>query len=800
MRQFLLFLAACLAWTSWATWAGAQETDNRASVLVLDASGSMWAQLPEGRSRIEVARDVLDDFLGARPAAVPLGVIAYGHNRKGDCSDITVIAPVEAQDGSALGAQLRALSPRGKTPIADALRLAASQIPRTAEDVDIVLITDGLETCGGDPCAVAVELAQSGVPLRAHVVGFGLTEDEIRQIACVAEETGGLVLATQSGAELADALIRTTTPAPAAPPPPGTASINLTIRADIARRPDKVTLRGVSKTTNESREFGILDFALANHLTVELAADDWLLSADGGEQGNGELEVTISAGDNTTIYIPFRGLLPSIDMPAPAGAFRAGINGLIPYRVTQEGLATGGGDFVFSLLPVDAVDTDDRRMDYATQNSSLGADIGVFRAPAEPGQYLLVFHRNARMPVDEVMKSFVITVENRPEVRLSAPPSVAPGAPVAVTVTAGLGNSDRIEIWRDGALYSWDQSVYLQEFYDNRYGPAKPLLAPAEPGAYEIVYLFSELYDEEAIAARLPLTVEEAPVFEEDAALGTSGAPVRQADAGRCDDDTGCGMGEDAPQAGSGVTQVIIAAEGAEGQAVDWTLVPIGRPDELPVASGGAVAGPWSTTLDVGTWGVNGIADGVTFFAEITVQEGVSPYFPIARVSPEALTPVAAAVNALACAEQFQCVFDDTEAQIIGGIPAGWVRDTATREGYVAGGTRGLVRMSFFHPDYPQDSIVLNPRQWIAQNGPCLDIQAGQLCRFDPANAETLAAFDMLSRTLRDTSPRNLTSPADALQNAIGTIAADDPVAGAMIKGLIDAAKVDQTPRQPAGD
>jgi hypothetical protein len=108
--------------------------------------------------------------------------------------------------------------------------------------------------------------------------------------------------------------------------------------------------------------------------------------------------------------------------------------------------------------------------------------------------------------------------------------------------------------------------------------------------------------------------------------------------------------------------------------------------------------------------------------------------------------------------------------------------------------------MSFFHPDYPQDSIALNPRQWIAQNGPCLDIQAGQLCRFEPANAETLAAFDMLSRTLRDTAPRNLTSPADALQNAIGTIAADDPVAGAMIKGLIDAAKVDQTPRQPAGD
>lgn len=58
------------------------------TILVLDESGSMWAQLPEGRSRIEVARDVLGSFLAQRDASVPLGVVAYGHNRRGDCRDI----------------------------------------------------------------------------------------------------------------------------------------------------------------------------------------------------------------------------------------------------------------------------------------------------------------------------------------------------------------------------------------------------------------------------------------------------------------------------------------------------------------------------------------------------------------------------------------------------------------------------------------------------------------------------------------------------------------------------------------
>jgi Ca-activated chloride channel homolog len=81
----------------------AQGAEGQATVLVLDASGSMWAQLPEGRSRIEVARDVLDDFLRARSAATPLGVIAYGHTRKGDCGDIAVVAPVAVQDGGPWG-------------------------------------------------------------------------------------------------------------------------------------------------------------------------------------------------------------------------------------------------------------------------------------------------------------------------------------------------------------------------------------------------------------------------------------------------------------------------------------------------------------------------------------------------------------------------------------------------------------------------------------------------------------------------------------------------------------------------
>src|SRR5690606_12544244 len=106
------------------------------------------------------------------------------------------------------------INPRGMTPISESLRTAAGQIPPTAEEADIILVTDGLETCNADPCAVAAQLANEGIKIRAHVVGFGLTEQEADALACVPGQTGGQSLRPQSGAELTDALNQIAAAAP----------------------------------------------------------------------------------------------------------------------------------------------------------------------------------------------------------------------------------------------------------------------------------------------------------------------------------------------------------------------------------------------------------------------------------------------------------------------------------------------------------------------------------------------------------------------------------------------------------
>lgn len=97
-------------------------------------------------------------------------------------------APGSAPVISTAAAKMRFL---GKTPLSEAVRRAAAEMRATEDKATVILITDGIETCAADPCAVATELESQGVDFTAHVVGFGLTKEEGRQVACLAENTGG---------------------------------------------------------------------------------------------------------------------------------------------------------------------------------------------------------------------------------------------------------------------------------------------------------------------------------------------------------------------------------------------------------------------------------------------------------------------------------------------------------------------------------------------------------------------------------------------------------------------------------
>ena len=189
-------------------------------IIVLDASGSMWAQI-DGKPKLEIARESLRTVLQSVPADREIGFMAYGHREKASCDDIELIVPPQAGSAGAISAAADSLKFLGRTPLTAAVKQAAEALKYTEDKATVVLITDGLETCDGDPCALGKELKAAGIDFTADVVGFGLTADEGKQVACLAENTGGKYIQASDEKALQDALVETVAaPAPAPEPVP----------------------------------------------------------------------------------------------------------------------------------------------------------------------------------------------------------------------------------------------------------------------------------------------------------------------------------------------------------------------------------------------------------------------------------------------------------------------------------------------------------------------------------------------------------------------------------------------------
>lgn len=173
-------------------------------MLILDSSGSMWGQV-NGVNKHIIAREVIGTVLGDIDEDIEMGVMAYGHRRKGDCGDIQTLVPVGPVNTKQIVRRINKIQPRGKTPISASVRRAAEALKYSEEKATIVLVSDGLETCDADPCALATELEQLGVDFTVHVVGFDLGNEDTATLSCLADNTGGKFLQASDADELSDA-------------------------------------------------------------------------------------------------------------------------------------------------------------------------------------------------------------------------------------------------------------------------------------------------------------------------------------------------------------------------------------------------------------------------------------------------------------------------------------------------------------------------------------------------------------------------------------------------------------------
>lgn len=215
VRFRVLACAAALA----TTLPGLAQAENN-MLFILDASNSMWGQAG-GEAKIDTAKRVLGEALRDLGGTVTPGLMVYGHRSRSECTDVELVAPIGAASAEAIGSYIAGLSPRGKTPIAASLERAITAFAgREEENNSILLISDGIETCGGDPCAATAELVKRGINVRVNVVGFDVDEKARAQLQCIAEAGGGRYFDARDANDFTQAVAEVKEEAKAPPPPP----------------------------------------------------------------------------------------------------------------------------------------------------------------------------------------------------------------------------------------------------------------------------------------------------------------------------------------------------------------------------------------------------------------------------------------------------------------------------------------------------------------------------------------------------------------------------------------------------
>ena len=159
-------------------------------LFVFDASQSMQGTW-EKSIKITSARDLLIEMIDSLKQLpnLEMALRVYGHQSPvppQDCGDTRLEVPFSKNNVSKIKTTLRTISPKGTTPIARSLEQSAKDFPAcdNCRNV-IILITDGIEACEGDPCAVSMALQKQGIVLKPFVIGIGLDVEFKKTFECV---------------------------------------------------------------------------------------------------------------------------------------------------------------------------------------------------------------------------------------------------------------------------------------------------------------------------------------------------------------------------------------------------------------------------------------------------------------------------------------------------------------------------------------------------------------------------------------------------------------------------------------
>ncbi|HHW38075.1 MAG TPA: VWA domain-containing protein [Bacillales bacterium] len=194
-----------------------QFKENLNVEILLDSSGSMANRIA-GKTMMEIAKESIKEFAASLPEGANIALRVYGHKGTGSkadkqlsCSSNELIYEMNTYNANTLGQALNGIKPAGWTPLAKAIEEAKKDLSsyKGENNTNIIyLVSDGIETCDGDPVAQAKSLADSDIQPIVNVIGFDLNAEGQKQLKEVAEAAKGIYSNARNQQELKQELER----------------------------------------------------------------------------------------------------------------------------------------------------------------------------------------------------------------------------------------------------------------------------------------------------------------------------------------------------------------------------------------------------------------------------------------------------------------------------------------------------------------------------------------------------------------------------------------------------------------
>jgi Ca-activated chloride channel homolog len=456
-------------------------------MLVLDASGSMWGQI-NGKTKVEIARETVADVLKTWRDDNALGLVAYGHRRKGDCTDIETLIEPGPLDRAGFLATVNGLNAKGMTPLSAAVKHAAGVLKSSERKATVILVSDGEETCNLDPCAVGTELEKSGVDFTAHVIGFDISDPKHQaQLRCLAENTGGRYFNARNADELGAAIEGAVNASTEPPPPPASATVTasgpMMVASEVgiswsgpADRGDYVTFARIDSKDGEYLDYEIVgkreNAAGKGVATLRTPAD----------AGPFELRYVSPVRKSSVlarVVVQVADTKASIEAPSsvPSGSM---------IKVTARGPVAKGHWIGFAPKGSDIR----TYLKYARPTGAV-SELELM-SPAEPGDYELryVLNENERILVTRPIKVVASLAS------VSGPATAMAGDTVAIKASGPEGSGH----WIGFAPAGSGVGTYLEYVRPQGSTTEATLMAPTEAGDYELRYVLNE--NEKVIASQ----------------------------------------------------------------------------------------------------------------------------------------------------------------------------------------------------------------------------------------------------------------------------------------------------------